>query len=124
MDHMSKKFMIKKKKYTKEEFKSCSTFKILPGGLYLGKSNSCQYYLTTELYGENSNTILSEIDDILRQILQEEPTEIYFVMDNHSTNKNYMILAYFDMLVTFFHFLFFINLFHFLLIYFIFMVFF
>ena len=103
-DHMAKKFLIKKKSYTKSEFKICSTFKILPGGHYFAKSNECQYYLTTELFGESANTIISECDDVLKNILKRDVKEIYFVMDNHSTNKNYTVLAYFDYLVNKFFF--------------------
>ena len=105
-DHMAKKFFIKKKNYGKEDFKTSSQFKILPGGHFLSKTGQSQYYLTTELYGETSNTILSECDDLIRPLLASDAREIFFVMDNHSTNKNYVVLCYFDMLVFFTFFIF------------------
>ena len=100
-DHMSKKFMIKLPTYTKKNFKLCTEFKILPGGHYVSKFNQTKYYITSELYGENSNTILSQLHAILLEIVKNGVNNVYFILDNHSTNKNFVVLAYMDLLVIF-----------------------
>ena len=99
VDHMAKKALVKPQKYSKSSFKECATFKILPGGYYVSKYNTTHYYLTTERYGETKNTILSELHCILKKLLVPETENIHFIMDNHSTNKNFTVLAYFDYLV-------------------------
>ena len=95
-DHMAKKFCVKLARYTKKNFKLCSELKLLPGGHYISKSNECRYFLTTEMFGENTNTISSQFHQILREIVHGGITNIFFTLDNHSTNKNLVVLAYMD----------------------------
>ena len=87
-DHVAKKFLIKLPKYSKRNFKLCANFKILLGGHYNSKYNQTKYYLTTELYGENSNTIASQLHYVIKDLMKQEVSEVYFILDNHSTNKN------------------------------------
>ena len=69
------------------------------------KYNETHYFLTTELYGETANTIISEMHEVIlhlfTKIIKPEIKEIYFVLDNHSTNKNFTVFAYLDYLVFF-----------------------
>lgn len=102
-DHMAKKFMIKLKNYSKQSFKSCASLKVLLGGHFISNKNETRYYLTTEAYGEQGNTIISEFHHVLRGYFTETTKKIHFILDNHSTNKNYIVLAYFDFLVFFFY---------------------
>ena len=44
-----------------------------------------------EIYGENGNTITSQIHCVLQEILKEGTKEILFIFDNHSTNKNFIV---------------------------------
>ena len=108
-DHMSKKFMIKLQEYTKKNFKITTDFKILPGGNYISKSNQTRYYITSELYGENCNTILSQFHAILLDLVRNSVNNVYFILDNHSTNKNFVVLAYMDYMVIFLFLLFFLD---------------
>src|SRR3990167_4421553 len=100
-DHMAKKFHIKLPKYSKRNFKLCANFKILLGGHYNSKYNQTKYYLTTELYGENSNTTASQLHYVIKDLMKQEVSEVYFILDNHSTNKNMVVFAYLDFLVHF-----------------------
>src|SRR3990167_1188970 len=96
---MSKKFLLKLKNYTKKNFKISSNFKIYPGGHYVSKTGLSRYYLTTDYYGETSNTITSQLHHVISSIYNASITQIHFVFDNHSTNKNFIVLLYLDYLV-------------------------
>ena len=101
-DHMSKKFMIKLHNYTKKKFKISSCFKIYPGGHFIAKTGQTRYFLTTDYYGETANTICSQLHQIIHELNPKNLKKLYLVMDNHSTNKNFTILAYIDFLVFFY----------------------
>ena len=104
MDHMAKKFMVKLKNCSKQHYKVCSSLKVLLGGHYTSKNGRSKYFISSEAYGETGSTIISEIHSMMLEIIEERTTELYLIMDNHSTNKNSIVFAYIDYLVILFNF--------------------
>jgi hypothetical protein len=53
------------------------------------------------LISESSNTILTQIYDTVVQGLQIRPniTKLSFIFDNHSTQKSYVMIAFFEWLL-------------------------
>ena len=45
---------------------------------------------------ETKATILSQMHSMLIALCTEQVEKYYFILDNHSTYKNYTVLAYFD----------------------------
>ena len=68
------------------------------GGSYCYKEDTIEYLLYPELVSESSNTILTQIDSLLRKLAEKKAKlhEIVFVFDNHSTQKNAYVLSYFE----------------------------
>lgn len=89
-------------KYKKEKADAWSKDKLTLhlGGTYSDKDDSVHYYVYPELINESANTILSQIDAILHRDFQRAPLVGYvaFTFDNHNTQKNATLLAYFEWL--------------------------
>ena len=68
------------------------------GGSYYYKEDTVEYLLYPELVSESSNTILTQIDSILRRLVEKKAKlhETVFIFDNHSTQKNAYVLSYFE----------------------------
>jgi hypothetical protein len=87
-------------KYRKEKADAWSKDKLTVhlGGSYSYNDDTVNYLLYPELANESANTILTQIDLILRNLRSREKQlhEVVFIFDNHSTQKNSCVLAYFE----------------------------
>src|SRR3990167_4255660 len=56
----------------------------------------------------NSSIVISEIHQMLLEVIEEQTAEVYLIVDNHSMNNDSIVLAYLDYLASHFQFSFFI----------------
>lgn len=70
------------------------------GGAFNDRDDSVRYFIYPELINECANTIITQIDSLLRHTIDRQLPlhEIVFVFDNHATQKNCFVLAYFEYL--------------------------
>jgi hypothetical protein len=105
LDHMSSKNVIKKKYKIKNDITK-EQLKIHIGGLYDYKTNYTHYFLYPENHSENSNVIITQIHEYLNTnystIKSSNIKKLVVLLDNHSTNKSYLVLLYLYLLVVYF----------------------
>ena len=69
-------------------------------GLYRSKDDTVHYSIYPELISEQANTILTQIDQVLRDLREKERkvSEVIFIMDNHNTQKNSYVFGHLEAL--------------------------
>lgn len=102
IDNMKSKYL---PKYRRETTTDWSKTRLLLhiGGMYDDNSDEKTYYLYSNEFSESANTIITQLHLYLKNLINYE--EIWITFDNHSTQKNYIILAYFEWLLSFPNFL-------------------
>lgn len=64
-----------------------------------GNPDTKQYYLYGNNFSESANTIITQLHTFLSAVSTKK--ELWITFDNHSTQKNYTVLAYFQWLLSF-----------------------
>jgi hypothetical protein len=100
VDNMASKVIPKRRR---ESLDTWSKDKLILhlGGVYDDSTDCASYFLYPEMLSEDVNTILTQCHlTLLRRVqAQQELFEVVFIFDNHSTQKNYVLLSYFEYLV-------------------------
>lgn len=70
--------------------------KYLVGGYayWNGQRHTASYYIHTSNWSESTNSVISSLHHLLLNWKGERPKELWLIFDNHSTNKNFTMLAY------------------------------
>ena len=100
---MAKKHLVRFKISSKEKGVLGGNLLVHPGGHLNSKTGETTYYFFEDVkYSENANTIITQFHNMLLDVVKPGITEVNFVLDNHSTNKCYAVIAYFDYIVSIF----------------------
>jgi len=70
------------------------------GGLFDDHNSEVTTYLYPQTYSESQNTVLTQLHAYLCKYNTDKtiPPKIYLTLDNHSTQKGYAFLCYFEWL--------------------------
>jgi hypothetical protein len=99
LDHMASKPIPKHRKDTAEAWSKDHLVLHLAGS-YMSKTDAVHYSVYPELVSEQANTIITQIDAIIKasRTKQIQLKQTNFIMDNHATQKNSYVFAYFEWL--------------------------
>lgn len=99
LDHMASKPIPKFRK-EKADMWAKDHLLLHLAGAFRSRDDAIHYAIYPEMVSEQGNTILTQIDNILRKARENQLWlhETSFIMDNHKTQKNFTVLAYFEWL--------------------------